>query len=1617
MFQSLFFRKTFSICILITTMLCSFFSQAQTVTITGDINTCVGEATTYTPSVVNAALTYQWTVTPPTSGTYLSANSTGANIQWNVAGASVIHLTITDPLNNNVVVYTGNLNVTVHALPSPYISSNVSLACQPLNFDSLHDGQIKPKFDSTHCQLVCANSIVTYTGNGDAGSTFTWTAAGAISVTPIGTGSTCVVNWGATGYGQISVTETTSSGCQASSSFCVQIVESPIAKFMPVPNASPIIVCRDGEVVLMDQSTGSTASPLVSWVWDWGDGDITSTSPGAAGNPVTHHYTHPGNYTLILTVTNSCGCSSSFKRPVTVLDPVAPKIACPRVVCEKEKSTYTIDQPCDAHSWSVIGGTITSATAAQVDVVWDNVDPNTGFGYVSYKSCAPCPMTVTEQIPVILNAAKIQGPAAVCLGTQYVYRLPKWPATEFNWTVSGPAVIQPTDQRNEIALTPTGVGSITLSVKYQNTVLPCGGGASIKINVLPQATISGSSLFCQGTTQSFNVGGASGSWTLRNYNDVVVASGTGTAFSYTFATPGIYRLGVTGTSFCPPADFVVKVVGIPAPPDVILGPDRACPGIPTRYDAGNPVAGTGYIWTVSPGVANAAVGDYSYVKFTSVPGTIFLQRVTLDDAQCVSSAISKTVLDPVPALVITGPDTVCHSTSENYAVNYQDGDLYEWSVATPNLGSIVANNNTYHPTVLWNVPSGVGQTAKLVVKITKCGSPHYDTIPVFIRGLPLITSATVSDDTVCSGTTVFVYISTTFPVGSPTTNCDINWGDGFSTSSNIPAGASMPYAFSHMYNTTGASAATAFTPQISITSPAGCLGTVTGAAPTITVMPIPVALISPSGIVTHCGTGWSQNLFATVTTGIGGSNSYAWSGPSGTPSGSTLSGVNAYGTYSVTVTNSVAGCASTSSMMFIESCPGTGGPGCGTPPTVTLTTDTAACNSFAVHATVGATPVSTGSWSVPIGVTITSSTSTDLTATADVAGIYGITYHANYAPSCQYNTYINVLVPYVAGLKYSLLCNQAGSGYSVKLYDHSTEFPLTPISSHNYYKLTGGTLTYIGSGLTLTVNQAGGVTQQYVEQINGVHGPCYDTISVSTPVFPTVAITSLGGAPNPGCVTDVVFNFTYTTTGSIVGYWWDFDDGSFNAGSFDPMGKVYSNNAVGPRSPSIKVTDQYGCYAVGNTPISIQANPYAGTTSANPNPVCQGNPVTLGYLPTAGSMPSGTYTWYEQQHPLYTTTYPTVNYQVYNPGGYWVRAVGNFGCIVNTALTIASVTVNQVPAVSVMGNANQCVGQAFTLSTQSYGSGYTYTWSGAGAGSGTSLTTTIGSTGTYTYYVTITDVVTGCFRTSPAFTITVSSPPALPSLSYTVLSCNPYELKLNAAGAAGTYNWSNGMSGSTITVPFGGPYQVTLTDLNGCRVQNDFVTPKDPADYLWVFPTGCFCNVQTRKPYVIGPIVPFNYWAWLLNGGVDVSGSGYMSNYYISPGNIYNMYLDDGNCAVTSDDMYFESDTCNHLAVRPGDNNNQAGSLVGVNNATNALQLIPNPAIDQTTIEYNFAISEGKRSIDLIDVTGRVLQSFTITDAKGSIHLQLSKYAAGMYQVAMRRDGIVVEQRKLSLTK
>lgn len=91
----------------------------------------------------------------------------------------------------------------------------------------------------------------------------------------------------------------------------------------------------------------------------------------------------------------------------------------------------------------------------------------------------------------------------------------------------------------------------------------------------------------------------------------------------------------------------------------------------------------------------------------------------------------------------------------------------------------------------------------------------------------------------------------------------------------------------------------------------------------------------------------------------------------------------------------------------------------------------------------------------------------------------------------------------------------------------------------------------------------------------------------------------------------------------------------------------------------------------------------------------------------------------------------------------------------------------------------------------------------------------------------------------------------------------------------------------------------------------------------------------------------------------------------------------------------------------------ETGKVMLETTAENVLRVAPNPAKAVTTIFYNFVKDNTAKKIELLDVLGRTLQSWTPTDNSGKIELDCTRYANGQYLILMKEDGEIIEKAKL----
>ncbi len=390
--------------------------------------------------------------------------------------------------------------------------------------------------------------------------------------------------------------------------------------------------------------------------------------------------------------------------------------------------------------------------------------------------------------------------------------------------------------------------------------------------------------------------------------------------------------------------------------------------------------------------------------------------------------------------------------------------------------------------------------------------------------------------------------------------------------------------------------------------------------------------------------------------------------------------------------------------------------------------------------------------------------------------------------------------------------NGGGCGTDVKTYTVTVTATPTVNITGTAAICSGNSTILTGSGATTytwSANAASATTS---------------TVSVSPNTTDTYTLTGDNGG---GCATDVktyTVNVTATPTVSITG---NMNICSGTSTTLTASGATnYTWNPTGSHASSISGaptstvvftltgSDASGnCSATTTGTINVTPSPTVGITGVST--ICSGNSTVL----TASGATS--YTWSANAGSATTSTVTV------NPGStdtYTVAGEDN-GC---TVVKTVTVTVNNLPPVTITGTTTICNGASTTLT----GNGAdTYVWT---SGPSTAANN-ISPTSNTTYTVTGTTTATGC-STIAMQLVTVNNIPVVttPGSASNPTACSATDGSVTGFVVTGTptlqYSWNGGtnQTSADITNIGAGPYSLLITDGNGCTLNGGTFTLSDP---------------------------------------------------------------------------------------------------------------------------------------------------------------------------------------------
>jgi hypothetical protein len=231
---------------------------------------------------------------------------------------------------------------------------------------------------------ICIGSSVTLNASpagGTPGYVTTWNP-GSLA------GNSQIVTPAATTTYTVDVSD--QNGCTASSTVAVTVNALPVALVGSDVTSGCVPLCVNFD----DLSTITGATTITGWSWDFGD-QTNSTQQ----NP-SHCYSTPGNYTVILTITTSDGCTQtvSMNNYIQVFAlPVAEFIAGPQPTTILNPTIQFTDSSSNAASWLWSFGDVGNSSSTDQNPTFTYPEPNCYMAILEVTSADGC-LDTTEQL-------------------------------------------------------------------------------------------------------------------------------------------------------------------------------------------------------------------------------------------------------------------------------------------------------------------------------------------------------------------------------------------------------------------------------------------------------------------------------------------------------------------------------------------------------------------------------------------------------------------------------------------------------------------------------------------------------------------------------------------------------------------------------------------------------------------------------------------------------------------------------------------------------------------------------------------------------------------------------------------------------------------------------------------------------------------------------------------------------------------------------------------------------------------------------------------------------------------------------------------------------------------
>lgn len=486
-------------------------------------------------------------------------------------------------------------------------------------------------------------------------------------------------------------------------------------------------LCYQSPVVFKDTSKTTGGNPILSWLWDFGDGQ---TASGKQNQDIYHNYQNPGSHLVTLQITDAGGCTSStppYGQRVNVNGPLAAFISSGNLVALNSTiyfynnsnnygspdtkyiwdfgdNTPVSTDFNSVHTYPVAGTYIVTLTAINPDISCSSSatativvkDFNTAFGFTTAFVSGTCP-------PVLVNFNS----------TSVNYSRITWDFGDGTsaGNLSNPSHIYANPGKYYITL--HGYAPNGLEEKHVDSI----------IIQTPAATVTADPLeMCMGTSFTLSAKATNTSVYLWDFGDGNVGSTDTGSLAHAYLAAGTYHpeLMMQDANGCAGKADPVSAVFVRNNPVIHFSPadPLICRGSALSIQASG---GSVYVWSPAYGLSNDGIAEPS--AFPLVTTNYSVQ--VIDDYGCKDSAQLKVEVVQ-PGSIRLNPDTaIC--AGNPVPLRASGEETYQWIDYTDGLN----NTQISDPVAL--------PPATAVYTVTGTDGHHCftDTVNIRIRVMPL----------------------------------------------------------------------------------------------------------------------------------------------------------------------------------------------------------------------------------------------------------------------------------------------------------------------------------------------------------------------------------------------------------------------------------------------------------------------------------------------------------------------------------------------------------------------------------------------------------------------------------------------------------------------------------------------------------------------------------------------------------------------------------------------------------------------------------------------------------------------------------------------------------------